>query len=58
MSMNHFIITTLLAMLLGGILCLAGSFILSKLKTYYLQLTFKHQVLEPYMFKKNEKDKP
>ena len=58
MSMNQFIITTLLAMLLGGVLCLAGSFILTKLKKYYQQLTFKHQVLEPYTFKKTEKDKP
>lgn len=48
MSINQLLITAILAMLVGVFLCMAGSLILKKIKKYYAQLTFKHEVLEPY----------
>ena len=47
MSINQLLITAILAMLVGVFLCMSGSLIL-KIKKYYAQLTFKHEVLEPY----------
>jgi multisubunit Na+/H+ antiporter MnhG subunit len=57
MSVNQFIITAIIAMLLGGVLCLLGSFLLAKFKQYYNKLTFKHEVLAPYTPNKIKKDK-
>lgn len=48
MSINQLLITAILAMLVGVFLCMSGSLILKKIKKYYSQLTFKHEVLEPY----------
>ncbi|ASM50681.1 hypothetical protein PESP_a2759 [Pseudoalteromonas espejiana DSM 9414] len=48
MSINQLLITAFLAMLVGILLCMVGTLAFKKLKKYYAQLTFKHEVLEPY----------
>lgn len=55
--MDQFILTSILAMLLGAALCLISTQIFERLNKYYKKLTFKHEVLEPYIPKKNKKDK-
>jgi hypothetical protein len=57
MSLNQFIVTAIIAMLLGAVLCLVGTYILTKIKAYYLKLTFKHEVLAPYVPNTIKKDK-
>lgn len=57
MNVDQFILTSILAMLLGAALCLIGTQIFERLNKYYKKLTFKHEVLEPYIPKKNKKDK-
>ncbi|MDO6464042.1 MULTISPECIES: hypothetical protein [Pseudoalteromonas] len=57
MSINQLFLTAFLAMILGVVLCLFGTHLLTRIKQYYYKLTFKHEVLEPYTPNKIKKDK-
>lgn len=56
MSVDQFLITAFLAMILGIVLCFYATLLLVRIKEYYIKLTFKHEVLEPYIRIKKEKD--
>jgi len=57
MSINQLFLTAFLAMILGVVLCMFGTYLLTRVKQYYYKLTFKHEVLEPYTPNKTKKDK-
>ncbi|MBB1384026.1 MULTISPECIES: hypothetical protein [Pseudoalteromonas] len=56
MSLNQFLITGFIALILGVLLCLMSTYVLDKLKKYFYKVTFKHEVLEPYTPTKNKKE--
>jgi hypothetical protein len=56
MSLNQFLITFLVALILGVLLSNVGKVLLKKIVHVYRKLTFRHVLLTPYTPKKQKKD--
>jgi hypothetical protein len=55
-SINQFLITVFFAVIFGALLALTSSYLSVKFKKYYYKMTFKHEVLEPYIPKNKSKE--
>jgi len=56
MSINQFLITVFFAVLLGVLLALTSRYLSVKFKKFYYKMTFRHEVLEPYIPKNKSKE--